>query len=178
MPTGTTVVYVGTLHADRLDIELCTSIATALSQTASAASLVLVGPDALVPSDRERIRKAGGLVLGTRPASAIPAYVMNADVLVVPHLVNAFTDSLNPIKLYEYLAAGRPIISTPVAGFRDTNWPTIGLSSREDFADDVVTAAIQRSETLPPPGWLPTWANQAGLFADVLDRISAARSPR
>ena len=30
-----------------------------------------------------------------------------------------FTDSLDPIKLYEYQAVGRPVVSTPVAGFRE-----------------------------------------------------------
>jgi glycosyltransferase involved in cell wall biosynthesis len=45
---------------------------------------------------------------------------MNAfDVCIVPHLVNDFTESLSPLKLYEYLAAGLPIVSTPVSGFRD-----------------------------------------------------------
>ena len=42
------------------------------------------------------------------------AYLQHADVLVVPHLVNAFTDSLDPIKLYEYQAVDKPVISTPV----------------------------------------------------------------
>ena len=37
----------------------------------------------------------------------------------MPHRVTPFTESLNPIKLWEYLAAGKPIVSTDVAGFRD-----------------------------------------------------------
>jgi glycosyltransferase involved in cell wall biosynthesis len=41
------------------------------------------------------------------------------DVCIVPHRVSPFTESLNPIKLWEYLAAGKPIVSTPVPGFRD-----------------------------------------------------------
>jgi glycosyltransferase involved in cell wall biosynthesis len=41
------------------------------------------------------------------------------DVCVVPHRMTAFTESLNPIKLWEYLAVGKPIVSTDVAGFRD-----------------------------------------------------------
>ncbi len=41
------------------------------------------------------------------------------DVCLTPHLVTPFTESLNPIKLWEYLAAGKPIVATPVAGFRE-----------------------------------------------------------
>ena len=35
--------------------------------------------------------------------------------------MTAFTDSLDPIKLYEYQAVGRPVVSTAVAGFRETD---------------------------------------------------------
>jgi glycosyltransferase involved in cell wall biosynthesis len=41
------------------------------------------------------------------------------DVCIVPHQVTPFTESLNPLKLFEYLAAGLPVVSTDVAGFRD-----------------------------------------------------------
>ena len=41
------------------------------------------------------------------------------DVCIVPHQRTEFMESLNPIKLWEYLAAGKPIVSTDVAGFRD-----------------------------------------------------------
>ncbi len=41
------------------------------------------------------------------------------DVCIVPHKVTPFTESLNPIKLWEYLAAGKPIVATDLAGFRD-----------------------------------------------------------
>ena len=59
------------------------------------------------------------MLLGPREHTAVPAYLTNADVLVVPHVVTPFTDSLDPIKVYEYLAAARPVVSTPVAGFRE-----------------------------------------------------------
>ena len=41
------------------------------------------------------------------------------DVCIVPHKCSEFVESLNPIKLWEYLAAGKPVVSTNVAGFRD-----------------------------------------------------------
>ena len=116
LPDGPVAVYVGTLHGDRLDIDLCVATAHALDVTRH---LVLVGPNALAPEQRSRLDDAGVVMLGARPSSEVPAYVQHADVLVVPHVVTPFTDSLDPIKLYEYQAAGRPVVSTPVAGFRD-----------------------------------------------------------
>src|SRR6185312_5614750 len=99
--------------------DLATCIRTAQELAKVSGTLVFLGPDALEPTQRASIESAGGLLLGARPHLSVPAYLQHADVLVVPHLVDSFTDSLDPIKLYEYRAVGRPIVSTPVAGFRD-----------------------------------------------------------
>ncbi len=135
LPDGPCVVYVGTLHRDRLDVDLCAATAKALG---SGARLVLVGPNALDPSDSARLRRAGAQVLGARPRASVPGYLQHADVLVVPHRVTSFTESLDPLKLYEYLAVGRPIVSTPVAGFRDV--PGVVTADGTSFADAVVRA--------------------------------------
>ena len=51
------------------------------------------------------------------PYAALSAYVQHFDVCLVPHLVNDFTDSMNPMKMYEYLALGKPVISSSLTGF-------------------------------------------------------------
>ena len=137
LPDGPVAVYVGTLHGDRLDIDLCVATAHALDVTRH---LVLVGPNALAPEQRSRLDDAGVVMLGARPSSEVPAYVQHADVLVVPHVVTPFTDSLDPIKLYEYQAAGRPVVSTPVAGFRDVVDELVTVAGHETFAAAVVRA--------------------------------------
>jgi glycosyltransferase involved in cell wall biosynthesis len=117
LPPGRTAVYVGTLHEDRLDVDLCLRTARRLS---GAGALVFVGPDALSPSNATSLRaEPNVVVLGARSHVTIPGYLQHADVLVVPHVVSEFTESLDPIKLYEYLAVDRPVVSTPVAGFRE-----------------------------------------------------------
>ncbi len=55
---------------------------------------------------------------GSIPYQELPKLMANFDVCIVPHLQSEFTESLNPIKLWEYLACGKPIVSTNVAGFR------------------------------------------------------------
>ena len=69
----------------------------------------------------------------------IPDYMRAFDVCITPHKVTAFTESLNPIKLWEYLAAGKPIVSAPVAGFRD--FPDLVYLARD--CDGFVTAIEQ-----------------------------------
>jgi len=52
--------------------------------------------------------------LGVQPHSRVRAFLEAFDVCLIPHRVTDFTRSLDPLKLYEYLAAGRPIVSTPL----------------------------------------------------------------
>jgi glycosyltransferase involved in cell wall biosynthesis len=54
--------------------------------------------------------------LGARPFDALAAYLRGFDVCTLPHVISALTRSMDPIKLYDYLATGKPTVSTPVAG--------------------------------------------------------------
>jgi glycosyltransferase involved in cell wall biosynthesis len=50
--------------------------------------------------------------LGRKPYEALPAYCRHWDVGLVPFRINDLTLAVNPIKLWEYLAAGLPVVST------------------------------------------------------------------
>jgi glycosyltransferase involved in cell wall biosynthesis len=52
--------------------------------------------------------------LGRKPYSDLPAYCKQFDVGLIPFKINDLTRAVNPIKLREYLAAGLPVISTPL----------------------------------------------------------------
>lgn len=103
--------YTGTIHRDRVDFDLLEAVAKNWS-----GSVVLIGPAHLRnwQTDLPNLFLAGPV-----PYARLPEYMRAFDVCMVPHLVTPFTESLNPIKLWEYLAAGKPIVSTDVAGFRD-----------------------------------------------------------
>ncbi|WP_454051171.1 glycosyltransferase [Cellulomonas sp. Marseille-Q8402] len=175
LPDGDYALYVGTLHPDRLDVDACLRLATHLRAT--GARLVLVGPPLLDPLDLTRLDAAGAVVLGARPASLVPAYLQHAGVLVVPHVVDGFTDSLDPIKLYEYLAVGRPVVATPVAGFRDQPADRVTTASPQNLADAVVRVlAEHRAPGLgPAPADVPRWSDRVREMAAVLDRVRASR---
>lgn len=52
--------------------------------------------------------------LGAKKHTLIPSYLYWSDVCIMPHKVNKFTKSMNPLKLYEYLACGKEIVTTPI----------------------------------------------------------------
>jgi glycosyltransferase involved in cell wall biosynthesis len=168
LPSGSVALYLGTLHRDRLDVDLCVRTAAALG---SAGTLVLVGPNALDDADTARLREAGAVVLGARPRDAVIGYLQHADVLLVPHLVTAFTESLDPLKLYEYQAVGRPVVATPVAGFREAAGDRIRLADADEFAAvtrRTLTDAAESPDSDPDPVAAADWSQRVAEMRAVL----------
>lgn len=175
LPVGPCAVYVGTLHEDRIDIDLIARTGAAMNAIGGAC--VLVGPNALTPENTQRLALSPGVrLLGVRPYEAVPGYLQHADVLVVPHAVTPFTDSLDPIKLYEYQAAGRPIVSTPVAGFRDSVRPgSLDVVAASEFPR-VVAEAATRTDVPVVSVSVPDWQCRVRQFASVLSRVRTSAS--
>ncbi len=162
LPPGDTALYVGTLHRDRLDVDLVLQVA----DEAPDLQLVFVGPSSLQSRDVAALRANANVhLLGPRPNGAVPSYVQHASVLMVPHVVSPFTESLDPLKAYEYLASGRPVVSTPVAGFRD-------LGRRAECVDAAAFAPALRRAVGRASDFgeidLPTWTAQGARFRDAL----------
>jgi len=108
--------YVGTLHGDRLDLDLIGDLARARPE----AQVVLCGPDLLtVPERKKLLAEANVQLLEQVHYAEVPRIIAGFDVCILPHRCTPFTESLNPIKLWEYLASGKPVAATPVAGFRE-----------------------------------------------------------
>jgi teichuronic acid biosynthesis glycosyltransferase TuaH len=122
--------YTGTLHSDRIDASLIVALARAFPR----GSVVLVGPDSLNLEVRAVLAAERNVHLtGPVPYQEIPRRMAGFDVCIVPHRESAFTETLNPIKLWEYLAGGKPVVSSNVAGFRDYRHLCRIASAPDDF---------------------------------------------
>jgi glycosyltransferase involved in cell wall biosynthesis len=101
------LVAIGTIDS-WTDLELLNDLALAHDDW----QLVLAG-DSLVRlgslSSHPRVH-----VLGRLPYEQLPALLAGCDVGLVPWHVNAFTTGMCPGKIYQYLAAGLPVLSTPM----------------------------------------------------------------
>ncbi len=137
--------YTGTIHGDRVDVNLIASVA----QSYPSATISMVGPNLLEQTDQQKLDQFSNIVFtGPQPYSELPDIMRAFDVCVVPHLVTPFTESLNPIKLWEYLAAGKPIVSTNVAGFRDYPDLVRVADTSADFVSRLALAPVE-SPDLP-----------------------------
>lgn len=56
-------------------------------------------------------------LLGEKPYDALPAYLHRFDVCLIPFKRNILTEATNPVKFYEYLSAGKPIVATELPEF-------------------------------------------------------------
>jgi glycosyltransferase involved in cell wall biosynthesis len=104
------IIYAGSMRA-YLNVGLIRGTADRLRE----ASFVFVGPaaDFLAPL-------VAGLrnvhVIGPRPYRLLPDYLAAADVAIAPHQVAPATRAVVPEKLFGYLAAGLPVVTTEIAG--------------------------------------------------------------
>ena len=105
----------------RCDLALIDRLAAAFPD----GSVVLVGP---VGVDVSRLTRPNIHYLGSKPYDVLPAYVQAFDVGVIPYLLNDETLAVDPLKLLEYLAAGIPVVTTP-------------LPEAQKYEDDVHIAA-------------------------------------
>jgi glycosyltransferase involved in cell wall biosynthesis len=152
LPAAPTAVYVGSLHEVRLDVELVADLADALPQV----NVVLVGPDSLGRESHDLLaRRSSVHLLGAKPYADVPAYLQHADVVVIPHRVSPFTESLDPIKAYECLAIATPTVATPVAGFRE-HADALHVVGRQNFTErvaGVVSLSPDRDNPVEPVDW-------------------------
>ena len=77
---------------------------------------VLVGPvDPRASDEAGRLAALPNvMILDERPSDLIPRYVQRFDVGTVPFVVDPMTRGVSPLKMYEYLAAGKPCVATPL----------------------------------------------------------------
>lgn len=171
---------------ERLDIELLAAVAAARPDW----QLVVVGP--VVKIDPAILPRADNIhYLGGKKYDELPSYLAGWDLAMMPFARNDATRFISPTKTPEYLAAGRPVISTSI---RDVVRPygEQGLVAIADTAEEFVAAAealLARGEQdrtawlhqvdafLAQQSWDRTWGNMLEQMQTVLER-SPSQSAR
>ncbi len=165
---------------ERMDIELLDAVAAARPDW----HLVLVGPVVKIEAS-ELPRRSNIHYLGGKSYDELPAYLAGWDVALLPFARNESTRFISPTKTPEYLAAGKPVVSTSI---RDVVRPygemglvriadtpgefveAVELSLAEDSASRMGAVDAFLSQT----SWDRTWGRMSELIEDV---IAARRHP-
>ena len=144
-------------------------------------SFVLVGPHDSKVEDRVRaLLDAPNISLvGERPSDDIAAYVRQFDVGAIWFQVDDLTSAVNPLKMYEYLAAGIPVVATPLPACVDK----IGVRTAdhpESFASaisDALEPGGLDPEALVQVAWEASWDRRLAPVLEWLEEMALRRVP-
>jgi glycosyltransferase involved in cell wall biosynthesis len=130
------------LIADWVDLPLLAELARMRPQW----SIVLVGR---ADTDLSAIQGVANIhVLGHRPYASLPEYLRGFDVALLPFVNNELTINANPLKLREYLAAGLPVVATPIPEVARLAPPVRLASTAQEYAAQI-EALLKEGHTGP-----------------------------
>lgn len=108
---GPIVGFVGVIQ-DWIDLDLVEEAALAHPEW----SFVMIGPVA-AGIDTSCLKSLPNVIfLGRKEVKDLPNYIKAFDVCINPFKINELTDKVSPLKFYEYLASGKPIVSVNMPG--------------------------------------------------------------
>jgi glycosyltransferase involved in cell wall biosynthesis len=134
------VGFWGLIH-EWIDLDLLQHLAKAHPEW----SIVLIGKVSVDSSVLSRMPNL--YLLGPRPYSSLPGYAKGFTAAMLPFKINRLTDSVNPIKLREYLAAGLPVVSTALPEVKSYAGVVRIASTPEEFVREMEAAVKDTSET-------------------------------
>ena len=172
--------YYGVID-ERIDLGLLAASAAARPHW----QFVIIGP--VVKIDAAELPRAPNIhYLGPKLYDELPAYLAGWDVALMPFAINDATRFISPTKTPEYLAAGRPVVSTPIVDVVRHYGQLDGVAIA-GTADDFVSACeASRGLAALPQRWLPavdnllarsSWDRTYRHMSDLLDEAAARRTP-
>jgi teichuronic acid biosynthesis glycosyltransferase TuaH len=130
------ILYTGAIHF-RLDVEAVRQVAERFRH----GSVIFMGP-VVSPDVGRQLSVIPGVHMQEPVESRelIVAVTSNVDVCIMPHHRNLLTESMSPLKIYEYCAAGRPVAATDISPVRGIHKHVVLVQDNRTFADGVEQA--------------------------------------
>lgn len=142
---GPRLVFLGAVSGTKLDLELLLALARAHREW----QVVLVGPVGLgdPETDVSALQREPNVhLLGPRRQAQLPEVLRGADVGLIPYRRSELTRSVFPMKVYEYLAAGVPVVSTSLPSLEGVAG-VLRADEPEAFAAAVAAGLADRGPT-------------------------------
>jgi protoporphyrinogen oxidase/glycosyltransferase involved in cell wall biosynthesis len=147
--------------------------------------VVLVGP--VVKIDAARLpRRANIHYMGQRSYQELPAFLAGWDVCMLPFAINEATRYISPTKVLEYMAAEKPIVSTPVVDVADPYGHIVHLGRNSQAFVEACERALTESDAgkarraalMRNVVGSTSWDNTATRMAQLIDEAVKSRSRR
>lgn len=131
---GPRLGFIGMIDTIRFDATLIQQLADELPVQIIIVGGTMPGAERLLPP-HPRIHW-----LGMRSVEQLPAYLRGMDVLLMPYALNEATRTIYPLKLYEYLATGKPVVTTAIPAVGPMRGLMYVSSSHDDFVQNAQIA--------------------------------------
>lgn len=135
------IVFIGTIY-DFSGLDLLINEFEKLKNNVGKIKLLIVGGGTsftkIQSLVKERKLEQDVILTGFKPQNQLPRYISLADICVNPFEINYVTERILPTKILEYLACGKPVLSTLLKGTKEllpTNEYGIVYSSSDKFVD-------------------------------------------
>ena len=167
------IVFTGAIVATKLDLELIEGLAELRPDW----RLVLVGPVGLGDprTDVGALRDHPNIVMpGARAYGELPAVLRGSDAAFIPYSVNPLTRSVFPMKVYEFLSAGLPVVSTPLPSLDGVGGVAPAATAAE-MAERLEEALREGSEARAErsrSAALHSWDSRMEEIADAIERLA------
>jgi glycosyltransferase involved in cell wall biosynthesis len=161
--------YIGAI-SEWFDVELLRGVAERLPDW----ELRLVGPSELTPERRRRLDLPNVRFLGRRAYEELPRHLAEMDVATIPFVLNDLIKATSPIKLYEYLAAGVPVVSTSMPEVTPLVEPGVVACADDPASFAEAACALRDSGQTARRQELARQFSWGARFAGPLDRALGA----
>jgi len=144
--SGQVIGFVGNLDTKRIDYDLMKKVALAYPDK----TLLIIGPlNSPAPKEIGLDRLPNVVMAGSRRLHELPPLMQHMDCVLIPFLLNRMTRSIYPLKINEYLAAGKPVVSTNFSDDIRTFADCIYLGKdHEEFVGLISTALAENDPAL------------------------------
>jgi glycosyltransferase involved in cell wall biosynthesis len=167
--------FAGNLSGNKIDFALLARLADEFAE----ATVVLAGPAerAVLPLVEDLAARANVHWLGPQPYASLPEVVAAFDVALIPYADNPYTRNVFPLKAFEYLSAGKPIVASGVPSIAALE-PHVRLATGHDAFVASVRSAVdlgaagadERVALAAQNTWEDRTTRLLGLIADELAR--------
>ena len=125
-----------------IDSRVDFSLLRFLAQRHRQCSFVLNGPARVSLKSLQHL--SNFYYLGMKPVESLPNYIAAYDVCLIPYQLNEYTRALSPLKFWEYLSLGKPVVSTPISACLDYPEMIYIAGSHEEFSQ-ALTEALEEN---------------------------------
>ena len=112
--------------------------------------LLIVGEEGMLSENKELIRRYRVedkvIFAGTVPYTKVPLYISAMDVCLIPFKQNAISQNAVPLKLFEYMACEKPVISADLKGVREAVGDRVLYANTEQEYKDCIKTLISSPE--------------------------------